>query len=795
MKHGGVDHGTGPGTDDAPSAPLRFREAAVAANAAAHRPGNPLRVEQRSLLRTLPKAVGLLVRIVFFVLRLPIDVALRRRRRSIPYVAQVETADCGAAALAMVCAFHGRPRLITELRDLTSTSRDGVNARSLLRAARRCGFVARAVRVELDDVRHLPRASILHWNLDHFVVLDHAGRRNVTIVDPALGRRELRKPQLDRSFTGVALLFEPTIEPTAEGEGHRAGGWRRLLPLLARQRHWPAILGLSLVVQATSLAVPFVTRLFIDRIVPNQEYSLLRSISIGLGIAMAAYFVLVVVRGLALVYVQARIDVGLVSSLLGHLVKLPYRFFETRSVGDLLLRVRSTTHVRDAFAETTVSAVLDGLLVAVYLVAMVVLDPKLGLILGGFAVLQVVVLFATWSSFVSVAAENIEAQARSYGYLVQAITGMETLKASGAEDRALETWTNLFVDEVNTGMRRSELELSAQAFLSTLRLAAPAAILVVGTYDVLAGSETIGTVLAAFAVSASLLAPLGNLVKTSLQLSTIRGYLHRFDDIFDSATEQSLAGARMLPSFGGSIEARGVSFRYGKEADLVLRDVDVSVPAGATIGLVGSSGSGKSTLAKLLAGLELPESGTIAFDGVDVRELDVAALRTSIGTVTQQSFIFAGSIRQNITLGDEEVGLDAVITVAKEAGIHQEIKAMPMAYDTIVSDGGATISGGQRQRIGLARAFLRSPALLVLDEATSAVDSLLEQQILDRLAARQCTKILVAHRLSTVRDADMILVLDRGRIIERGTHAQLMACHGRYAALVKVQGREGGARG
>jgi ABC-type bacteriocin/lantibiotic exporter with double-glycine peptidase domain len=382
---------------------------------------------------------------------------------------------------------------------------------------------------------------------------------------------------------------------------------------------------------------------------------------------------------------------------------------------------------------------------------------------------------------------NLQTQAAAQNYQFEMLTGMETLKAMGTEQAAVSRWSDLFVDVLNVSIARGQLTATIEAVTSALRLGSPLLILGFGGLKVLNGDLSLGTMLALAAVAEGFLGPLATLVATASQFQLLGSYVERLDDVLDAPPEQTGSKTRPADRLRGRVRLEHVSFRYGKVGPLALRDVSLDIQPGQHVAIVGRSGAGKSTLARLLVGLYSPESGRLLYDGTDLAELDLRALRQQFGVMVQQPYLFGGSIRSNIALGNPSMSMEAVIEAATLARIHSDIVSMPLGYDTLLPSGGASLSGGQRQRLALARVLARKPSILVLDEATNALDSVTETQVHQELRALRCTTICIAHRLSTVAAADLILVMENGELVEEGTHRELLARGGVYADLVHGQ--------
>jgi ABC-type bacteriocin/lantibiotic exporter with double-glycine peptidase domain len=714
--------------------------------------------------------------------------------RRIPHITQFELADCGAACLAMTLAYHGRHAGLEELRDATATGREGADARGIVEAARAYGLSARGVKADIHELGHLPRGSILHWEFRHFVVFDRVTRRGIHVVDPAAGRARIPLERFRRSYTGVAIALEPGADWVTGG--HRAkGGFRYLRPMLREGRQVRRVLATSILLRLFALALPLFTAALVNKILPSGDRHLLYVLAAAM-LALAGYYVFTeFLRAHLLLTLRTKLDMQLTLGFVEHLVDLPYAFFLKRSAGDLTMRLRSNAIVREILTTGALSALLDGTLACLYLVILFVLSPQMGLIVLGLGVLQVGVLVLARRRNQRLMAESLQIQARSQSYVYQLLTGIEDLKAAGAERRATAHWSNLFVDEINVSLARGRLDALTESATAGLRVASPLAVLAVGGAQVLNGDLSVGRMLALAALAAGFLEPLATLVTTGLQLQLLGSYMQRINDVLDAPKEQQDQNVRRAPTLSGKITAEAVSFRYSRHARPAVEDVSLEIEPGRTVAIVGRSGSGKTTLGHLLLGLYRPESGRIFYDGIDLAELEARSVRNQLGIVTQAPYLFGTSVRENISLTDPSLDLDAVIRAAKLACIDDDIAEMAMGYETMLVDGGASLSGGQRQRIALARALVHSPSILLLDEATSELDSLTERAVYESITGLGCTAIVIAHRLSTIAGADLIVVMEAARIVERGTHEELLELRGRYHELIASQRepvREGG---
>jgi HlyB family type I secretion system ABC transporter len=716
----------------------------------------------------------------------------------VPFVQQLSQVECGAACLAMVLGYHGRKTTVSEVRKVMGVARDGATARMILEGARYFDMRAKAFKLENPaEFKFVPLPAIVHWDFSHFVVVERWSPKTVEIADPGTGRQRISAREFDERFTGVVL----TLAPGLDFQKRRTLGqpmWRSYLGQLLKL---PGVRGLlaqivaaSLFLQLAGLAVPILTQVFVDQVLPYRITSVMTMMGLGMLVLVLAKMVTGYLRAALLIYVQGRTDAQMMVGFFHHLLSLPFRYFQERNTGDLLMRLSSNEAIREIITSQSVSAVLDGLFVLSYLLILLVTAPLYALLVIAVGTMQIGLMLGTGRPVRALMERDLVTQAASQDYLVEALTGIGTVKAAGAEERAVEHWSNLFFANLNVSLRRSQLSAMIDTAMTTLRTLSPLLLLWVGAYQVLNGSMSLGTMLALNALGLAFLSPLSSLVTTGQQFQLVGAHLERIGDVLDAAPEQDPLTVQPVPALTGRIELKDVSFRYAPDAPLVLSHVSLAIEPGEKIALVGRTGSGKSTLALLLLGLYPPTEGEIYYDEMPLSCLDYRTVRRQFGVVMQDAFLFSGSIRQNIAFNDPSMPMEQVIEAARLAGVLEEIARMPMAFETHVGEGGMGLSGGQRQRISIARAVAHHPSLLILDEATSHLDAVTEETVDQSLSQLRCTRLVIAHRLSTVRNADRILVLDAGEIAESGTHEALLALNGHYAELVRSQQGRGNDR-
>jgi ABC-type bacteriocin/lantibiotic exporter with double-glycine peptidase domain len=704
------------------------------------------------------------------------------RWRRVACIPQMEMTECGAACLAMILGFHRHHAPLAETRQSCGVDRDGASALAVQTAAAGFGMEAATVKVEVEHLGSLPLPAILHWNFDHFLVLERISRRRAILVDPVQGRHRIALEDLRRQYTGVAIVMVP-------GEGFRRRGQRRFN--LARYRHLfraslPSlllVLGASLFLELVGLTFPMIGKFLVDHVVTPGRDTWLWGMAAGFGFALAAQALLTLARSWVVMNLQRALDRILLGGFLRHLLALPVSFFLQRHPGDLMERVEGNIEVRQAFSSQSVGLVLDLGLLAAFLALMLFYHLQLGLIVLGLAGVRLA--YQAWLSarLEQGMTAELTASGQEATALVEALSSLETTKATGSEQRMAGRWTSRMLNRCNLALRRESWENTGGQVMVLLQGLTTALVFWLGGRAVLAERMTLGELVAFMALQELFLWPLESLLAAVTQLQYLRSNLRRLDDVLDMAKEPS--GDLRPERFEGAIVLEGVGFRYGPEAGKALDRIDLAIAPGARIALVGPSGAGKSTLARLLAGLHVPTEGRIRFDGLDLEQLDLAHLRRRIGVVLQDTFLFDDTIRANLALHDPTLPLEALAEAARRACLTEVIEGLPLGWETRIGPDGRHLSGGQRQRLSLARALVHDPAVLLLDEATSALDPATEARVQAHLTELGCTRITIAHRLATVRDADRILVLDGGRVVQEGPFDALAGTPGLFRDLLR----------
>ncbi|WP_240930240.1 NHLP family bacteriocin export ABC transporter peptidase/permease/ATPase subunit, partial [Streptomyces coryli] len=708
-----------------------------------------------------------------------------------PTILQMEAVECGAAALAMVLAHFRRYVPLEELRVACGVSRDGSRASNLLKAARNYGLRAKGMQMDVAALAEVRGPAILFWEFNHYVVYDgmgrRFGRRGAWINDPDKGRRFIPLEDFDASFTGVVLTFEPDARFR---RGGRKPGVLSAMPLRLRGTSgtMTAAVIASLLLVVVGAAVPALSRTYIDMFLIGNQTSLL-------GTLFAAMATTLVLTAALTALQQANLLRGrIIASTLGsarflrHLLRLPVTFFSQRSPADLVQRLQSNDTVAETLARDLAAAGVDAVVVVLYALLLWTYDPQLTVLGIGIALLNVlamrIVIGLRATNTQKLRADSARLTNTSYSGLQL----IETMKATGGENGFFRRWAGQHATTLEVQQRLGVPSAWLAVVAPTLAALNSALILMIGGMRAVEGHLSVGLLVAFQALITSFTAPIARLNGVAGRIQDFGADVARLKDV-ENVPVDSLYTRREPPAstrrLKGHVELEAITFGYSPLDAPLLKDFSLSVGPGRQVALVGGSGSGKSTVSRLIAGLYAPWEGTVRIDGMRVEDIPRGALAASVSFVDQDVFLFEGTVRDNVALWDPSIPDEDVVTALRDAAVYDVVARRPGGIDARVEQDGRNFSGGQRQRLEIARALVRRPSVLVLDEVTSALDAETEQQIIDNLRRRGCACVVIAHRLSTVRDSDEIVVLDRGTVVERGRHEYLAVAGGPYAELVR----------
>jgi len=719
-----------------------------------------------------------------------------------PVVLQMEAAECGAASLAIMLAHYGRIVPLAELRVECGVTRDGSNAFNMIKAAERYGLQAAGYSRDIEGLLDVEPPYVVFWNFNHFLVVEGMRRGHVHLNDPAAGHVKISLEEFDKAFTGVVLTFEPTERFE---RGGRAPSAIRALRARARGLAGPlsfAVLAGFLLV-LPGLAIPAFSQVFIDEILVRGRSDWMRPLALLMLATAGAVGLLRILQFSGLRRMRLALSARLSSQFFWHLLHLPVNFYAQRYAGEISNRGRMNERVAGVLSGQLAQTVIDVVMMVFYAAVMWVYNPTLTGVAVASALFNFLALRWLGQRRVEANMRLLQEDGKVAGASIAALQSMETIKASGLESGFFERWSGHYANASNA---RQQLELSNQVLgvlPGLLAAGTNVLVLVLGGWHVIEGQVTfaapftIGKLIAFQLLTASFLRPVGNLVRLGQTLQELRGDLMRLEDVLSYERDPALQlrAEVQAPSappdqaaslrLSGQLELRKLTFGYDRNAPPLIEDFDLVLRPGKRVALVGGSGSGKSTLSKLICGLYLPWSGEILFDGRPREEIPRPILTSALAMVDQDVLLFAGSVRQNLTLWDDTVPERLLVAACRDAEILERVRALPGGLDGELDEGGGNLSGGERQRLEIARALVTQPAILVLDEATSALDTESERLIVERIALRGCSCVIVAHRLSTIRDCDEIIVLDHGKVVERGTHQELWRLGGAYHALLQ----------
>jgi ATP-binding cassette, subfamily B, bacterial CvaB/MchF/RaxB len=682
-------------------------------------------------------------------------------RRRVPVVMQSETAECGLACLAMVAGFYGSEYDLSSLRVRLSASLHGVTLAQLMRMATELGFSTRALRAELGALPRLAAPCILHWDLDHFVVLEKVAGDRVWIIDPAIGRRVLPVTEVSKHFTGVAL--ELARSERFQQKVQRSG--LTLASFFSKVNGLPAnlakILALSFAIQALSLLAPFFGQLVFDEVIGTGDHDLLTITALGFALLALLTVVISAIRSVVVIFLGSHLQFGWASRLFHHLIRLPLAYFERRAMADVLSRFRSLSAIQNLVASTIVETIIDGMMAVTTLAVMLVYSPALCIVPLVALALYVALRALLYRPQRESATEALQTSAREDGHFLESLRGILAIKSFSREQIRESTWQNRAVDTINARLKQTAYAVGGQIANFAILSIENIVVVWLGARLVLEGHFSIGMLVAFLAYKAQFTLRASALIEKLMEFRLASVHLERLSDIALAEPEPLHVGGQFeLVAPRGALELRQVCFRYSPSDPWVIQNGCLRIAAGECVAVRAPSGTGKTTLIKIMMGLLSPESGQVLIDDIDLAKVSARAFRRHMASVMQDDSLMSGTLADNIAFFDPKPDTDRIRRCAEMAAIHDDIKQMPMQYYTLVGDMGAALSGGQKQRILLARALYSQPRLLFLDEATSHLDPDAERRIHAALAALSITRVMVAHRAETLAIADRVIDLE-----------------------------------
>jgi len=691
-------------------------------------------------------------------------------RRRLPVVLQTEAAECGLACLAMVAGFHGHVVDLAILRRRFPMSLKGTTLASLVDVANRMKLSTRPVRLEIEHLKELRLPCVLHWNMNHFVVLKSVGARSVRIHDPASGERSVLMAEVSEAFTGVALEAWPGQEFKKVAETEPVSLRRLIGHVTGLFASLGQILLLALVLEIFGLVSPLFTQWVIDHAIVSGDLDLLTTLALGFGLLMLLEQTITAVRSWIIMHFGTTLNVQWRANVFTHMLRLPMPYFEKRHLGDIVSRFRSIDTIQGTLTSTFIESIIDGLMVVLVAVMIFLYNPLLSWLTMGAMLLYGISRWIWFRPLRMATQEQIIHAANQESHFLETVRGVRAIKLFQNQNERRSSWLTLVADQVNAGLRTQKLQILYRLINGLVFGAVNVLVIWLGAHAILDGDFTVGMFMAFMSYRGQFASRVSSLIDKYFQIKMLQIHGARLADIVLTEPEKMAEDGRLVTSESAALESRvrirGLRFKYAEHEAFVLDGVDLEIEPGESVAIVGPSGCGKTTLLHVLLGILPPTDGDVAIGGTSLANLDPEVLRRTVATVTQNDTLFAGSVADNISFFDSQADQARVEECARLASIHTEIVAMPMGYNTFVGYLGSVLSGGQQQRVLLARALYRRPKILVLDEATSHLDVKREIMVSAAIRALNITRIIVAHRPQTAETADRILTLENGRIVD-----------------------------
>jgi len=705
----------------------------------------------------------------------------------VPVIMQMEALECGAACLCMILAYYGKWLPLEQVRADCGVSRDGSSAKNVLMAARTYGLEAQGYRAEPEMLHEIKLPVIIHWNFNHFVVLNGFTKKGAVINDPGRGTVVVPLDEFDRAFTGIVLQFEPSPQFVAEGKPKSviAFAAKRLEGTFSA---FVFVILTGILIAAIGVITPLFSQIFMDNILSGTNPEWLYPFLGAMLLAVLFHFVVTIIEAVYWLKIEGRFAITANTQFMWHVLRLPVEFFAQRFAGDIASRQAINEQIANTFVRKLAPVLMNILLLFFYLAVMVNYSLLLTIVGLVAAILNLAAMRYSAQKQVNLSRSFMATGGKLAGTTMTGIEMIETIKAAGAESGFFERWVGYYAREHNARVQMQKFNLHFSAIPTFLQQVTNIVILMLGVYLIIDGIFTIGMLLAFQGFFGSFMTPVNQLLDVGNSFITMRSSMERVQDVLNYKVDViGIEDEKIEPKLRGALEINNLTFGYNRLAEPLIKDFSISVAPGSSVAFVGGSGSGKSTMAKLIAGLYQPWGGKIRFDGRLREEIPHYSFKSSVAMVDQDITLFEDTVANNIRMWDSSIENFAVILAARDAGIHQTIIERPGGYDHMIKEGGKNFSGGQRQRFEIARVLAQEPTLIILDEATSALDAKTEAEVMANIRNIGATCIIVAHRLSTIRDCDQIIVFDRGEAVERGTHEELFGQAEKYTALISSE--------
>ncbi|OKO99481.1 peptidase domain-containing ABC transporter [Xenorhabdus eapokensis] len=684
--------------------------------------------------------------------------------RNVPQILQSESSECGLACLAMISHYYGQRIDLFNLRSRYGISSRGATLDTLINIAENLGMKMRALTLDIHEIGELKTPCILHWNMNHFVVLIKSNKKQVVIHDPASGRKTIGIKSLSNHFTGVALEIWPNSEFVPIKEEKKLHLSRLLNNVVGLKNALLKILFFSLIIEAITLLIPVGTQLVMDHVIPASDYNLLAVICLGLFFLVIFRSGISIFRAWVSIVTGASIDIQWKSGLFNHLIRLPVSYFEKRQLGDIQARFSSLDTIRSTFTENIVTSVMDGIMSVGVFIMMWLYGGWLVWVVMGFTLIYIILRIYTYPLYKKISEEQMIKNASANSHFMESLYSISTLKALGIIESRSQRWVNLNAEAINSGIRLSRLDMMFTGINYFITVCDQIIILWLGATAVIDNSMTLGMFVAFNAYRGQFSERSVSLIDIFFRLKMLSLHNTRVSDIVLSETEKQMPERNLFPSgVPVNLEIRNLYYQYDILTSYILKNVNMNINAGESVAIIGPSGMGKTTLLKLMAGLLLPSEGNVLVNGLDIGKIGVNNYRKCISCVLQDDKLLSGSIAENISGFEQRINLQQVEVCARLSHIHEDITSMPMGYETLVGELGGNLSGGQKQRLLIARALYRKPLIIFMDEATSHLDVECEEKVNQSISQLNITRIIIAHRPSTISSADR--VIDLGKLL------------------------------